>query len=47
MATGTPEQVAGTPDSYTGSFLRGLVEAEEPAPAPRRARPKRRQPVAA
>jgi excinuclease ABC subunit A len=47
IATGTPEQVAGTPDSYTGSFLRGLVEAEEPAPTPRRARPKRRQAVAA
>jgi excinuclease ABC subunit A len=47
VAIGTPEQIAGTPGSYTGSFLRGLVDAEEPAPTPRRARPKRRQPVAA
>jgi excinuclease ABC subunit A len=48
IATGTPEQVAGTPTSYTGRFLRGLVEPEEPAPKPRRARKaKRREPVAA
>jgi excinuclease ABC subunit A len=47
VAIGTPEQIAGTPGSYTGSFLRGLVDAEEPAPTPRRARPKRRQPIAA
>ena len=25
-----------SPTSYTGRFLRGLVEAEEPAPKPRR-----------
>ena len=36
VATGTPEQVAATPASYTGQFLRGLVEAE------RRARGRRR-----
>ena len=48
IATGTPEQVAGVPTSYTGRFLRELVEPEEPAPKPRRAkRPKRREPVAA
>jgi excinuclease ABC subunit A len=47
IATGTPEQVAGVPNSYTGRFLRDLVEAEEPAPKPRRTRPKKRQPVAA
>jgi excinuclease ABC subunit A len=48
VATGTPEEVAGTPDSYTGSFLRGLVEPAEPAPRPRRARARRRgEPVAA
>jgi excinuclease ABC subunit A len=48
IATGTPEQVAGTATSYTGRFLRHLVEPSEPAPKPRRAkRPKRREPVAA
>jgi excinuclease ABC subunit A len=47
VATGTPEQVAGTPGSYTGAFLQGLVEASEPAPKPRRARRERREPVAA
>ncbi len=46
IAIGTPEQVAGVPTSYTGRFLRGMVEAEEPAPKPRRTA-KRRQPVAA
>jgi excinuclease ABC subunit A len=45
LASGTPEQVAGSPGSYTGQFLRDLVESEEPAPAPRRAR--KREPVAA
>src|SRR5881409_3094269 len=30
VAAGTPEQVAGTPDSHTGSFLAGLVEPEAP-----------------
>ena len=33
VATGTPEQVAAVEASYTGGFLRGLVE---PAEAPRR-----------
>ena len=41
VATGTPEQVAGEPGSYTGGFLRSLVEpanrAPERAPAPRAA----------
>ena len=46
IAAGTPEQVAGSPTSYTGRFLRDLVEAEEPAPKPRRAR-RKREPVAA
>ena len=46
IATGTPEQVAGSPTSYTGRFLRNLVEAEEPAPKPRRTK-RKRQPVAA
>ncbi len=35
VATGTPEQVAAHPDSYTGEFLRGLV-VPEVAPAQRR-----------
>ena len=47
IAVGTPEQIAGAPTSYTGQFLRHLVEAEEPAPKPRRTKSKRRQPVAA
>jgi excinuclease ABC subunit A len=47
IATGTPEQVAGVATSHTGEFLRDLVEAEEPAPKPRRARAKKREPVAA
>ena len=46
IAAGTPEQVAGSPTSYTGHFLRELVEAEEPAPKPRRAK-RKREPVAA
>ncbi len=46
VAVGTPEQVAGSPTSYTGRFLRGLVEAEEPAPKPRRTK-RKREPVAA
>jgi excinuclease ABC subunit A len=46
VAVGTPEQVAGSPTSYTGRFLRDLVEAEEPAPKPRRTR-RKREPVAA
>ena len=46
IAAGTPERVAGSPISYTGRFLRVLVEPEEPAPKPRRARGKR-EPVAA
>ncbi|HEY7152313.1 MAG TPA: excinuclease ABC subunit UvrA [Solirubrobacterales bacterium] len=45
VATGTPEQVAATPGSYTGQFLSGLVEA---APPRARRRPsRRREPVAA
>jgi excinuclease ABC subunit A len=46
IAVGTPEQVAGMPTSSTGRFLRGLVEASEPAPKPRRTG-RLRQPVAA
>jgi excinuclease ABC subunit A len=47
IAAGTPEQVAGVPTSYTGQFLAELVEAEEPAPAPRRTKLRKREPVAA
>jgi excinuclease ABC subunit A len=47
IAAGTPEQVAGVPTSYTGQFLTELVEAEEPAPTPRRTRARKREPVAA
>jgi excinuclease ABC subunit A len=45
VATGTPEEVAATTSSYTGQFLRRLVEpAERPARQPG---PRRREPVAA
>ncbi|MGZ5348524.1 MAG: excinuclease ABC subunit UvrA, partial [Solirubrobacterales bacterium] len=44
IATGTPEQIAAVPGSYTGQFLAGLVEAAEVKV--RRAR-KKRAPVAA
>ena len=30
VATGTPEEVAGTPGSYTGEFLQALVEPAAP-----------------
>jgi excinuclease ABC subunit A len=43
VATGTPEEVAAVPGSYTGSFLAGLVEPVKAI----RGRPKRRLPVAA
>ena len=45
VATGTPEEVAAVPGSYTGRFLCDLVEAAPPKPA--RAPRKRREPVAA
>jgi excinuclease ABC subunit A len=38
VAQGTPEQVAGHPESYTGEFLRGLVTPEQPRRAPTRRR---------
>jgi excinuclease ABC subunit A len=46
VATGTPEQIAASPASYTGQFLRNLVEPAE-RPARRRAPARRREPVAA
>ncbi len=44
IATGTPEQVAAVPTSYTGQFLADLVEV--PAPKARRTR-RKPEPVAA
>ena len=44
VAAGTPEEVAGTPGSHTGEFLRGLVE---PAAPKARRGTRRRKPVAA
>ena len=44
VATGTPEEVASVKASYTGQFLRDMLE---PAPKPRRARGRSREPVAA
>ena len=46
IATGTPEEVAGNPDSYTGRFLAELVEPSEPAPKPKRTGRKRQPAVA-
>jgi excinuclease ABC subunit A len=44
MATGTPEEIAAVAGSYTGQFLRELVEPAEPQTE---TRPRRRAPVAA
>jgi excinuclease ABC subunit A len=44
VATGTPEQVAALPESYTGQFLTRLVE---PAVKVKRRERRRREPVAA
>ena len=44
IATGTPEEVAGTPGSYTGEFLQALVEPA--APKARRGTGKRKRRVA-
>ena len=46
VATGTPEEVAASTASYTGSFLRELVTPAKPQ-ARRRAPQRRREPVAA
>ncbi|HSF02419.1 MAG TPA: ATP-binding cassette domain-containing protein, partial [Solirubrobacterales bacterium] len=46
VATGTPEQVAASPASYTGQFLRDLVEPAK-LPARRRSARRRPEPVAA
>ncbi len=43
VAIGTPEQVAGNPDSYTGRFLAELVEPSEPAPTPKRTSKRRKR----
>jgi excinuclease ABC subunit A len=45
VAEGTPEQVAGTPGSYTGEFLAGLVEPA--APKARRGTGRRKRVAAA
>jgi excinuclease ABC subunit A len=37
VATGTPEEIAGVPESHTGTFLRRLVGQPDPAPRPARA----------
>ncbi|MCW3001608.1 MAG: uvrA, partial [Conexibacter sp.] len=46
VAVGTPEEVAGTPASHTGAFLRDLVTAK-PAAAPKRSRAPRKKVAAA
>jgi excinuclease ABC subunit A len=46
IATGTPEEVAANPASYTGQFLEDLVTPAKPR-ARRRAPQRRREPVAA
>ena len=45
IAAGTPEDVAGTPGSYTGEFLASLVDAA--APKARRTRSRAKAPAAA
>jgi excinuclease ABC subunit A len=47
VAAGTPEEVAATPGSYTGDFLRGLVVPAAPKARRTRARPGGRKAVAA
>jgi excinuclease ABC subunit A len=39
VAEGTPEDIAGHPNSHTGRYLRGVLTAPPPAPAPRRRTP--------
>ena len=36
VAQGTPEDIAASPGSYTGTFLAGLLDAPAPKRAPRR-----------
>ncbi len=45
IATGTPEEIAGHPESYTGRFLAELVEAK--SPTVKRTGARKREPVAA
>jgi excinuclease ABC subunit A len=47
VAAGTPEEVAGTPGSYTGDFLRDLVQAAAPKARRGRARSARKKALAA
>jgi excinuclease ABC subunit A len=42
IGAGTPEEIAGTPESYTGQFLAGIVE-----PKARKRRAPRREKVPA
>jgi excinuclease ABC subunit A len=42
VATGTPEEVAGTPGSYTGQFLAGLVTPAAPTARRRKAAPRKK-----
>ena len=44
IATGTPEQVMAVEDSYTGQYLKGVLNGASPAPP---ARPRRRRKAAA
>ncbi|MGV0994070.1 MAG: excinuclease ABC subunit UvrA [Mycobacterium sp.] len=43
VAQGTPEDVAASPDSYTGTFLAGMLDGRN-APAPKKAPPKKAPP---
>ena len=45
IATGTPEEIAGHPESYTGRFLADLVEPK--SPTVKRTGARKREPVAA
>jgi excinuclease ABC subunit A len=46
VAEGTPEQVAADPDSYTGQFLRPLLEGREARQPKGRARRRSKTSVA-
>ncbi len=47
IATGTPEQIAAVPESYTGNFLKPLLGAKAVTAKPAAAKRRRRQPVEA
>ena len=47
VAQGTPEDVAAEPRSYTGGYLKPLLERQPPSAQPAAAKPRARNAVAA